>query len=70
MLTIDNIDRDQKRKTGNQQVLNYDIFAYAMNNFLIFQKHKHLGERGATHRAAMTSISFINTVQLITYTER
>ena len=51
-------------------MLKYDIFAYAMDIFLIFQKRKHLSEPGATHRAAMTSIRFIKTVQLITYTER
>ena len=29
-----------------------------MDIFLIFQKHKHLSEPGATHRATMTSNSF------------
>ena len=47
-----------RNTTGNRQVVQYDFFAYAMDIFLIFQKHKHLSESGATHRAIMTSNLF------------
>ena len=44
--------------TRNHQVLKYNFFAYAMDIFLIFPKHTHLSEAGATHSTTITSHSF------------